>query len=88
MHEVLNIIWKNNQYPEEWCSGVIMPIYKKGDRGDVKNYRGIALMDSSSKIYTSIIREKLIKKSQSRMCIMKHKWVFVKAEVLLMLSIF
>lgn len=45
--------------PIEWRTGDIVPIYKKGDKEDVKNYRGITLMDTGYKIYAEIIRRRM-----------------------------
>ena len=59
LYRILNGIWKGEGLPEEWKSGVICPVYKKGNKLSCKNYRPIALMDTGYKMYTSIIRDKL-----------------------------
>ena len=43
------------QLPQEWNKGVIIPIFKKGDRKDLNNYRGITLTSCVSKIFNRII---------------------------------
>ena len=40
-------------------NGVITPIFKKGDRREHKNYRGISILNSSYKIYFKIFNMKL-----------------------------
>jgi len=52
--------------PEKWTKGITSPIYKKGDKKEAKNYRGITLMDTAYKIYASILNEKM-KKMAERM---------------------
>merc|ERR1712039_1034823 len=41
--------------PKQWLEGIMHPIYKKGDKRDPLNYRGIALLNTISKIYESIL---------------------------------
>lgn len=36
LKRVLNEIWKENGYPEEWRMGDKVPIFKKGDKKKVK----------------------------------------------------
>ena len=57
--EVINGVWRGEGFPTEWRTGNIIPIYKKGDKEEVKNYRGITLMDTGYKIYAEIIRRRL-----------------------------
>ncbi|XP_025265271.1 uncharacterized protein LOC112638231 [Camponotus floridanus] len=66
-HKIINKIWNGEQkLPEEWKIGIVTPIHKKGDIHDVKNYRGITLMDTGYKIYAEIIRKRLEKEMEER----------------------
>jgi hypothetical protein len=48
--------------PEIWTIGIIMPIYKnKGDPGNPDSYRGITLVSSVGKVFTSILNSRLTK---------------------------
>lgn len=58
LKEVIWRVWKGKGFPEEWRYGVITPIYKKGDKNKMENYRGIALLCTAYKVYTSILIEK------------------------------
>ena len=63
MHRVLWYICKRcfdtETIPDEWMKGIIFPIYKDGDRRMPLNYRGITLLNVVSKVYTSILNERL-----------------------------
>ena len=47
-------------YPENWSTGIITPIFKKGDRTLPKNYRGITLLPTMGKIFTKVLEERLL----------------------------
>ena len=42
---IFNKIYESGIYPDSWCKGVIVPIFKKGDSGNPGNYRGITLIN-------------------------------------------
>uniref|UniRef100_H3ATV7 Reverse transcriptase domain-containing protein n=1 Tax=Latimeria chalumnae TaxID=7897 RepID=H3ATV7_LATCH len=44
MHMLFNKIYKQEQVPSEWGKAIILPIYKKGDKSECENYRGISLL--------------------------------------------
>ncbi len=45
----------NGLYPQCLSIGVIHPIFKKGDINDPLNYRGITICNSISKLYASVL---------------------------------
>ena len=57
--KLINKIWKGGGLPRDWNRGVISPIYKRGEKNEIRNHRGITLMDSAYKIYASILNERL-----------------------------
>ena len=42
--ELFNIIFDQGIFPDSWITGVIKPIYKKGDHSSPDNYRPITLI--------------------------------------------
>ena len=56
--DLLNKLYVNGYFPEKWSTGVIVPIYKKGDKSDPSNYRGITLTSSMSKLMTYLLNER------------------------------
>ena len=51
---------------EEWRTGLIYPMHKR-DRSDVKNYRGITLLNTAYKIYASILNDMLVKELEGKL---------------------
>jgi hypothetical protein len=45
--------------PEQWKESIIVPIYKKGDKTDCSNYRGISLLSTTYKIISNILLSRI-----------------------------
>jgi len=41
IHKLINSMWNKEELPEEWKESIVVCIYKKGDKTDCNNYRGI-----------------------------------------------
>ena len=52
-------IWRVEAIPNDWDTGNIIPVHKKGDKTVRANYRGITLLPVCYKVLTIIIKEKL-----------------------------
>lgn len=46
-------------YPDKWKTSYVIPIFKNGDRNDIKNYRPICKLSCISKLLEAIIYRKL-----------------------------
>ena len=47
-----NIEWTVGTVPLDWQIGVLVPLFKKGDRRVCSNYRGITLLSLPGKVYS------------------------------------
>ncbi|KAK3246985.1 hypothetical protein CYMTET_43505 [Cymbomonas tetramitiformis] len=56
-----NAIITTGVFPDAFLNGVIVPLFKKGDNGDLNNYRGITLLPILYKLVTKIINNRMMK---------------------------
>ena len=59
LFELVLLIWKNEEVPQDWKDASIVPLFKKGSRVDCGNYRGISLLSIASKILARILLNRL-----------------------------
>jgi len=52
-------IWKEERLPEDWNKAIIIPLHKKGDKLECKNYREIALLNTVYKVFARILLKRL-----------------------------
>jgi len=55
IHKLITSIWKKEELPENWKESIIVPIYKKGDKTDCSNYRGISLLPTVYTILSNML---------------------------------
>ena len=59
IHNIVLMVWNEEELPELWKTGVMIPIHKKGSKLICENYRGICLLNSAYKIFAKILYDRL-----------------------------
>ncbi|KAK3550607.1 hypothetical protein QTP70_000697 [Hemibagrus guttatus] len=54
-----NIAWRSGTVPLDWATGVVVPLFKKGDRRVCSNYRGITLLSLPGKVYSKVLERRV-----------------------------
>jgi hypothetical protein len=54
-----NIAWRSGTVPLDWQTGVVVPLFKKRDRGVCSNYRGITLLSLPRKFYARVLKRRI-----------------------------
>uniref|UniRef100_A0A8C2ZPF1 Reverse transcriptase domain-containing protein n=1 Tax=Cyclopterus lumpus TaxID=8103 RepID=A0A8C2ZPF1_CYCLU len=56
---LFSVAWGSGTVPMDWQTGVVVPIFKKGDRRVCSNYRGITLLSLPGKAYARVLERRL-----------------------------
>ena len=59
LHQLITNAWEVGSVPQAWKGASIITIYKKGDRTDCGNYRGISLLSIAGNIFARILLNRL-----------------------------
>lgn len=59
IHKLIARIWIDEVIPEDWNVGIICPLYKKGDRFNCANYRGITLLSVVYKVLSTVLLNRI-----------------------------
>lgn len=59
LHRLILEIWRTEKMPTEWNTSIICPVYKKGERLNCNNYRGISLLPAAYKIFSNIVKKRI-----------------------------
>ena len=59
MSDLFQKIYTTCKLPEQWKVSKIIPIFKKGDKSKIENYRPIANFCSASKIFEKLILKQI-----------------------------
>ena len=57
--KLFNLIYTQRKLPDQWSVSKIIPLFKKGSKTDVENYRPIANLCSMTKVYEQLIIDRL-----------------------------
>jgi hypothetical protein len=60
LHEVIQQAWTRETLLRSWTEEVLCPVYKKGDKLDCPNYRGICLLNVTYKVFAKILYHSLL----------------------------
>ncbi|CAB1098295.1 unnamed protein product [Ectocarpus sp. CCAP 1310/34] len=55
-----NWVWKNEYTPSRWREGVVVNLFKKGDKTDPGNYRGITLLNTVGKVFCKLLNDRIV----------------------------
>jgi len=59
LHEIISQAWVQGQVPQDWRNATIVPIFKKGNKKQCSNYRGISLLSVPGKVYARVLLDRL-----------------------------
>ena len=76
--KIFTNILNSGVYPTEWKTSILIPIHKKGSKTELSNYRGISLLSSVSKIFSSILNNRIIKWSLQENILSQGQLGFLK----------
>ena len=75
---LFNKILELEYFPSQWAVGKIIPVFKKGDRNDANNYRGITIISCLAKLFTKIMNDRLTKWVDSQKILTDSQYGFRK----------
>ena len=55
-----NWVWKNEYTPRRWREGVVVNLFKKGDKTGPGNYRGITLLNTVGKVFCKLLNDRIV----------------------------
>ena len=75
---LFNSLLTNGVFPDIWTKSLIVPIFKKGNKSDAANYRGIALLSCLGKFFNLIINSRLTEFAKTNGIFQPEQFGFIK----------
>ena len=74
--QIFNMSMSSGIYPDKLKIAKVIPIYKKGSKSDVSNYRPISVLSCINKIYEKLLCKRLYKFLSIKKCLYKYQFGF------------
>lgn len=84
---IFNISMQTCTFPDKWKISKVCPIYKKGAKSDITNYRPIAILSVFSKVFEKIVHKKLYSETSNIICNQQHGFLPKRSTVTNLLTI-
>ena len=59
------MIYSQNKLPQQWLVAKVNPIFKKGNKNNIENYRPISNLCSTSKVFEKLILKRILSIQES-----------------------
>ena len=66
LKHLFSSIWISEENPNDWLQVTICPLHMKGDQSEYANYRGIALLNVTCKVFSNILYTRLLPNIRSK----------------------
>ena len=60
LEQLFSVVWHEEAVTRQWREGLIVNLFKKGDREDPGNYRGITLLSVVGKVFCKVLDNRLV----------------------------
>ena len=87
-NKLFNKILNEGTFPKNWSQGYIVPLHKAGDGRDPNNYRGLTINSSLSKVFTTVLNNRLQKYLEDNDVINRYQIGFSKKAKLSIICLF
>ena len=72
---IINLAIKSSVFPDSWKCARITPIFKKGDKSDVNNYRPISILSNFAKVFELVIYRNILCNVRSHLSTHQHGFI-------------
>ena len=85
---IFNTALEFEQFPKEWKKPFIIPTHKESDKRDVCNYRPISLSSVFTKLFESLMKEKILDSMETHFSVNQHAYIKGRSTVTNLLLFF
>ena len=72
---IFNASLTSGVFPSVWKAGLVTPVFKVGDRSDVRNYRPISKLSVMPKVLEEIVTDLLSSQLTTFLCVERHGFI-------------